>query len=271
MKIFAEVLNTISNMGIMYEARLDPKSAFRDNRSKDWICNAVNTLTKQSLEQVVDILRTLKKEGFKNVLLLNCNPSGITLPRDIKNDKDFNVRYSLTNTLKENSLIMDNAIEDITILENALNVYSKELKSPYGFYTIYELQNEYNKVMDKINFLNEGFIDKLKEFCKKAVQITIEIWKRLLGFIKNLFLNIKDKLFHGLNGKRIKRPIKVTTISINGNKANIEEKECKTMDEVITTVENSTKSIKNCIETHMKREIDCMRKYDMILRRNANR
>lgn len=267
---YAEVLNTISDMGIMYEARKDPKSAFRDNRSKDWTCNAVNTLTKKYLEQVVDVLRTLKKEGFKNVLVLNCNPSGRTLPRDIRNDKDFHVRYSLTNTLKENSLVVDNAIEEMTILENILDNYSKELKSPYNSCTLYELQDEYSKVMNKIDSLNEGFIDKLKEFCKKAVQIVIEIWKRLVGFVKNLFLSIKDKLFHGLKGKKIEKPIKVTTISISGNKANIEEKECKTMDDVIQTVENSTKSIKNCIETHMKREVECMKRYDAILDRNRN-
>ena len=265
---YAEVLNTISNMGIMYEARKDPKSAFRDNRVKDWICQPVNTLTRSDLEQVIDILRTLKEEGFKNVLLQNCNPSGITLPRDIKNDKDFNVRYALTSHLKENSLIIDNAIEEISILEESLNEYSKILNSPYEFCTLYELQNEYNKIINKIDSLNEGFTDKLKEFCKKAVQIVIEIWKRLIGFIKNLFINIKDRLFHGLKGQKIKKPIKVSTISISGNKAHLEEKECKTMEEVIQTVENSTKSIKNCIETHMKREVECMRRYDAILDRN---
>ena len=265
---FAEVINAISDMGVMYEARKDPKSAFRDNRAKDWVCQPVNTLTKSYLEQVVDILRTLKKEGFKNVLLQDCNPSGITLPRDIRNDKDFNVRYALTDHLKENSLIINNAIEEMSILEESLDKYSKILNSPYSFCTLYELQDEYGKVMNKIDSLNEGFIDKLKEFCKKAVQIVIEIWKRLIGFIKNLFINIKDRLFHGLKGQKIKKPIKVSTISISGNKAHLEEKECKTMEEVIQTVENSTKSIKNCIETHMKREVECMKKYDAILDRN---
>lgn len=74
----------------------------KDGRSGRWTIQPVNTLTQKNVTHVIDLLRTLKKEGFHNIMIMSCNPGSVKLPSDIHKDGDFNVTMGLHSVLIEN-------------------------------------------------------------------------------------------------------------------------------------------------------------------------
>lgn len=270
---YEECINNIKKLCKIKDAKADPRLEFKNGGVQAWTCQPVNTLTKKNVLYVVEVLRALKQEGFKNILVMNCNPSGVSLPADIRNDKNFKVTYSKTPTIQESSL--EDVINELDILENNLAEASVQiggsLISHYdiSMHNIDELQEMYEDTM--LQMMNEGAIDKIKELAKKALQIVINIWHKVVGFIKKIIASIKEKLgFHSESNEKLKKPIEIITININNNKAELVTTKCNTPQDVAKAAENSVKSIKNAIEATMKREVACMQKYDTILQRNRD-
>ena len=85
-----------------------------DGKSSDWTIMPINTLKKKNLTHIIDVVRALKDEGFKNVMLIVCNPGSIQLPLDIKLDPNFNVTMGTYSVLKESSFVHEEIIQDIT-------------------------------------------------------------------------------------------------------------------------------------------------------------
>lgn len=81
----------------------NPFKYLRDGNSRNWFVQPVSTLTKKNLQSVVDVVRALKKEGFKNVFIGSCNPGHVMLPDDIIKDPNFTVTIGLDSVLMENT------------------------------------------------------------------------------------------------------------------------------------------------------------------------
>lgn len=250
-------------------ARKDPKQAMKDGQSANWIMEPISTLSQSDLTRAIDIVRALKKEGFKKVFIGSCNPGGFTLPKDITQDKEFKVYYGTSSVLKE---FFGDSMDSLLKLEKYIDHCLAEERSPYEFYTLNELYQEYDLLVSSYP-INEGVIDKLKEFFKKAAQIIMEIWKRVIDFLKKIALKIIElvKSTFGTNSnKKIKKPIDVSTIRMDGDKAVLVTTRCNTPEEVKNEVEKSNQSIQYAIQKHAKREIEYVKRYDDILKRNKN-
>lgn len=139
----------------------------KDGRSGRWTIQPVNTLTQKNVTHVIDLLRTLKKEGFNNIMIMSCNPGSVRLPLDIMMDKGFNVTMGLHSVLIENLIDNDDGME----------------------------------------YLNENLIDTLKqtfrEISKAINKFVDKCHNRLESIRKNIFSTL-DKKFKGKKFKPVK-------------------------------------------------------------------
>lgn len=101
-----------------------PLQALYDSKSSDWLVSRpINTLTKTGLTHVIDIIRALKKEGFKNILVNVCNPGHVELPIDIRSSPTFNV------SMGRNTAIIESACINESNILQSISLYIKSLKS----------------------------------------------------------------------------------------------------------------------------------------------
>ena len=261
-------------MNLCYKAyqtmysRKNPKQAIKDGASANWTIQPISTITQSNLTRVIDIVRALKAEGFKNILISSCNPGGIELPKDIRNSSDFKVTYSTTSILKED--YVDPEFEDMYILEEYLNTLSIELNSPYRNMSINELYDEYDLLCTQYP-INEGLIDKLKEYAMKAWQIIVELWKRLIGIIKTLIQKIKElfaKKFSKNSNTKFEHSIDIHCITLSGDKATIVKQKAITPLDIEKAFSSSNRSLEYAIQYHAKREMQYMKKYNDIIALN---
>ena len=98
-----------------------------DGKSSNWTAGCVDTLTKKNLNHVIDIVRALKKEGFKNVMLIVCNPGHIELPLDIKLDPSFHVTMGTETVLKEQISINEGLIDSLNNIASSISSYMKNM------------------------------------------------------------------------------------------------------------------------------------------------
>ena len=141
---------------VMYFNRLDfvyqniyvkqnMKDVMRDGKSNRWTTMNVSTMTKKNLNHGIDIIRTLKKEGFKNVMMVVCNPGSIQLPADIKLDPNFKVTMGKHSVLKENSIYTEGVLDNVNDLIRNIGTYFKN--------TIHSCGKIYNEITAKCKAL----------------------------------------------------------------------------------------------------------------------
>ena len=94
-------------------SRLDIERVKMDGKSATWVVQPISTLKHQNLTHIVDIVRALKEEGFKNILINACNPGGVRLPKDIIDDPSITVTMGKYSVLKETSIIFSESFADI--------------------------------------------------------------------------------------------------------------------------------------------------------------
>jgi hypothetical protein len=180
----------------------------KDGRSGRWTMQPVNTLTQKNITHVIDLLRTLKKEGFRNIMIMACNPGSVRLPIDIMRDKNFNVTMGLHSVLIEN--LIDNN--------------------------------------DGMEYLNENLIDTLKQAFRdvsKAInKLTAKCRNRFESIRKDIS-TILDKKFKNTKFK----PVKVSTIKIDGDKSSYVEVKCSNPDQLKKAVLDSNESIMRMIDS----------------------
>ncbi len=204
------------------KARNNPKQAMRDGRSRDWTVQPINTLQASGLNTVVDILRQLKKEGFKKIFVGACNPGGIRLPKDLTNDKDFSVYYGTANIYLESIYEFpeyQSILEMECILDSALDRYGRHYKDM----SVGELYMEYARLTESV--ITEGKItDKLKIIAKRAWEINTTIWRKVVEFIKKVLATIIEKLSKKFSkAGKMKEPIKTSYIEIKNDKPVVTE------------------------------------------------
>lgn len=93
-------------------SRIDIDQAKLDGKSTDWVVQPISTLKHQNLTHTVDIVRALKGEGFKNILINVCNPGGVKLPKDIINDPSITITMGKYSVLKESSIIFNEGLSN---------------------------------------------------------------------------------------------------------------------------------------------------------------
>ena len=240
----------------------NPEQAIKDGASANWTIQPISTETQSNLTRVIDVVRALKAEGFKNILISSCNPGGIELPKDIRNSSDFKVTYATSSILKEEYIDPD--LIELEMLEEQLNMISLELNSPYRNMSINELYAEYDALCIQYP-INESIIDKLKEFAKKAWQIIVELWRRIINFVKMLIQKIKElfvRTFSKHANTKFEHPIEVHCITLSGDKAAIiTQKAIKPLD-IEKAFSNSNRSLEYAIQHHAKREMQYMKQYN---------
>lgn len=125
----------------------------KDGRSGSWTIQPVNTQTEKNVTHVIDLIRILKKEGFKNILITACNPGSVRLPIDIRMDKTFNVTMGL------HSVLIESQLDDIDyISENFIDSIT---------YTVRGLLRNINTIISKcrtrLNEINKGISSQIKK------------------------------------------------------------------------------------------------------------
>lgn len=240
-------LSDIKNSGNNDDVNIDDK----------WTIQPVPTLKKDNISTAVELLRQLKAEGFKNVLLTSCNPGSVQLPKDIKDDNDFNVTAGMFSVYKE-SIEIDDVEKQLSILEQELDkMLEEEGINPLLETSLDELLEEYNYLNEQL-VLNEGVLDALKAIAKKAVQIIIAIWKKIVQFFGFIWKKIKEffvgKPTEKATKEELKKEIEISAISIQGGKAKVEKKKVKNLEEAQKFVSNATASISNFIKNRSNRE-----------------
>lgn len=227
-----------------------------------WASEPISTLKKSNMDNVLDIVYQLRKEGFKNVFIGNCNPGGVKMPKDIVEDKNFKVTYGIANMYLENDFYNSKDYKILNESEMRLNDLLNELKSPYRNYSLNELYNEYDRI-EKQYAINEGVVDTVKTFCRKAVQIIVEIWKRIIQFFKNIFSRIYH-VFQNKFGKKssvkLEKPIEANLIVMNGNKAEVRKVQITSTDKIIKSIQEANKSINIVISRSSNEETQWIKK-----------
>lgn len=167
------------------------------DKNKYWSIQPVYTLTAGPFTRVDDLVRQLIKEGFKKILLCNCNPGGHKLPKDITQKEGITIRMSKTNTLVESACETVDPYEQIHLdIENSqLNMAQMCESFNINYWddiSLNEITNDYNNTLES---MNEGTLKniwtKIKELIKKAVTIVVNLVKRLFDIIKTFIDKIK--------------------------------------------------------------------------------
>lgn len=68
-----------------------------------WTIQPIHTLTAGPFTDVNDLVHQLIKEGFKNIMMVACNPGGKSLDKDIINNHDVHVHHATSSLLGEST------------------------------------------------------------------------------------------------------------------------------------------------------------------------
>lgn len=197
----------------------------RDAESKNWTSEPISTLSQSSLTSVVDILRALKNEGFKNVYICNCNPGGVRMPKDLSEDKDFKYTFGTHNLY----------------LESECDALDSDIVSIYN--ELCNLQDE----VDSYLFTEGKVSEFLKSAAKKARELIKKLWSRLIEIFKNVISSISGKVTKLLNlpnsKKKLEKPIEVNLISFSGNNAKLNTIKCNEISDLKKAADVANNSI----------------------------
>lgn len=218
---FPAALQSLKKTTNFIKSIKDPKNARKDGKSQDWTCEPISTMRSSNLTSVVDVVRALKDEGFKNIYIGNCNPGSVKLPRDLRNSKDFHVTYGMHSVYLEQEYIEINSIVN----------------------ELYMLQED---------VITEGkALDFLKQSARKAGELLKKLWAKLIELIRNITNKIRTKITDILqlpdSRKKLKQPIKISTIELSSNGATISETKCSNVEDIKTQIDKANKSLNNII------------------------
>lgn len=243
-KSFSSLRNAIHKPEFIIKARNNPEQAIKDGKSQNWTQEPISTLSHSNMTSVIDILRALKSEGFKNIYVGSCNPGGIRIPKDLKDDPDFKVTYGTASVFMESYL---------------------------SNYTLDELQSELYEIYNEIDncVITEGRIsDFLKSLVKKAIKILYEIWSRVVDFFKFIFDKIREifsKKLGSVESEKLKKPVKIGVVSFNGDSAKYSEVECSSPEEIKSNISKANDSINQAIRKYKTIENNAIKRIENVI------
>lgn len=215
------ILNDLKNM--------EPKGEYI------WTCQPTRSLSGGPFTEVNELLRQLIKEGFKKIVVNDCNPGGHSIAKDILETPGVLINYSKVSNWIESSLDDDPNLIHINELEKEIRLFAESYNIDYDD-DIY-LNECYSWYMNNMDIINEadGNDGPLVSFLKKIVGAIIGFIKRIFNFFKLLLTKAKE-LFFGTSEKpkdtKTESPKKVKCPLINPKTKKIEEIEGSTRQEL---------------------------------------
>lgn len=211
----------------------------RDKNDKIWQGSYINTLQVNNLMNVQTVIRQLKVEGFKNILVMECNPGHVELPDDIKKDPNIKVTIATNSVLKED-FIVDEFIDCI---------YELSLIEQQGDDILYEL--------DYIH--EDGILTTLGTIARKAVDFIIAIWKKIIELIKKLWNRIiaffnSESVLNDKNTDEMEKEIEVTAITATGSTVKVEKRKLSSVKAIDSFYKNSCRSLNSLIDKLSNKE-----------------
>ena len=186
-----------------------------DGKSSEWVVRPVNTLKQKNLTHMIDILRALKTEGFKNISVHSCNPGSVKLPLDLRASLDFTV------TMGKHSVF----IEETILQEGLMDSFKDAIKWVKNI--IVESKNKctkfFNDLKKKTSDLISNRFKKYKKFDKPVKVNLISIDKNKKGTFEEIYCNNPDDL---------KRQVELANKSIIDIIERINEDERKYMEKI---------------------------------------
>ena len=225
------------------------------DESSTWGINPVNTLKADNIGNVPRLIRQLKAEGFKKILLTSCNPGSVKLPKDIVEDHSITVYMGNHSVYKENYTEYDEYLDSTTsIMESAIDTLAEIYDiDTYALKPLNALIEEYNALNRE--YITEGFLDTLKSIAKKAVEIIISIWKKLVEFFKGIFKKVKEFFVGKPKPKEeLSKTIETTAITIEGGKAKVVRTKLKSEAEAQKFIANACSTIERAINNASSKE-----------------
>ena len=208
----------------------------------EWVIDPVRTLSGGPFTDPNELVRQLIKEGFKNILLNQCNPGHHKLAEDILKRKDVMVTYSNNTYLLENAdmneldpawgEMIQRLDENYATMATAVCVWHPE----YATMTLHECATDIDDICDSYALneasLNEASLkdawSKIVELLKRGAAFIGKLFMALIKRIKSFIMKIVDffkRIFQSLKEKRMTgkmtRKIKSCAVSASGKaKAN---------------------------------------------------
>lgn len=190
---------------------------------------------------VKDVIKMAKTNGFNKILINSCNPQGLDLPKDLTKNVTFGKHsifkesYTYTETYDE-----DNIYEFLNDFENDYRAIAESYNIDYDNDQV--LNEMYNYVISgqylaETATIHEGKLadiwHKIIEFIKKAIGFIIKLVKMFIGWIKGIIDKIKERFGKKKKVKINKSPVKASFISVEGNNASLtSEKEVSSYNEL---------------------------------------
>lgn len=229
--------------------------------SKYWYCQPTKTLQAGPFDDINNLVRQLIKEGYRKILIEDCNPGGHKLADDIMNTKGILINYSDFSNYVESFEDNDPNLKIINEAELSL----KEFADSYGIdYNDDEYLAECcNWYLENRELIQEGKFDGLKEFFKKILSGIIGFFKRIFDLVKKAFHKLKS-LFTGTKDEpkdtksNFQKPITTKMISVKDKKVvevtsnNRQELE-KAASEMCSTIASEIKKFNQTQQTSMKK------------------
>lgn len=207
----------------------------KDGRSGRWTIQPVNTITQKNVTHVIDLLRALKKEGFRNIMIMACNPGSVRLPLDIACDKEFNVTMGLHSVLIEN--LIDNEDHMEYLNENLIDTMKQtfiNISRAIGKLT--------DRCRDRFDFIRKNVIAIIDKKFKNNKFKPVSVGTVKINGEKSSYIEIKCS-----NPDQLKKAILDANDSIIKMIYTISDNERKYMD-MVTSKYNIERSIFESVE-----------------------
>lgn len=234
-----------------------------------WTCQPTKTLNGGPFIEVNDLVRQLIKEGFKKILIKDCNPGHHRLADDIMKTKGVLINHSDFSNWVESGELHSNdpSLQYLIEAENDLRSLASGYDIDYNDDTYIEECIQW--YIDNQEVIQEGVWDTIKEFGKKIITVIIGFFKKIIGYIRLAISKVKELLFGSKekpkNVKAQTPEIKVKQIDLNAK--NIEEFTAKCREDLNNIWEKTSATISK----EIKRQSDLQSKLSKALERDLNK
>lgn len=157
-----------------------------DGKSSDWVVRPVSTLKQKNLTHMIDILRALKAEGFKNIGVFSCNPGNVKLPLDLRASLDFTVTMGHHSVFIEDTILQEGIIDSF---KDAMKKIKDSLIETKNMCTKF-----FNDLKKKASDLISNRFKKYKKFDKPVKINLISIDKKNGGTFEEILCNDPEDL-----------------------------------------------------------------------------
>ena len=212
-KSFAQQQATISQIMLQKYMEIFEESDGADAR---WTIQPIKSIDGSKYEDVNELVKSLLNNGFKNILLLSCNPGGQKLDKEteeLRKRMKAKVEYPMSSVVVESSAEeVDgagwNMLDDII---NETSAHLDEFVMDFGLDEFDDdiVEDDYAMLVESFEPMNEvtaaELWAKIKAIVRKAAAAVVGWFKKMLAFlaamIKKIRENVKSLLGRAKSGK----------------------------------------------------------------------